>query len=71
VIGTADDHFVRRVLTVVKSRLDESMEPAFSSRSTSSGRHVSVTVEPDVNDAGHVLEIYRELQQVEGLVMLF
>lgn len=70
VIGTADDHFVGRVLMAVKSQLDESAEPSFSTRSTPARRHMSVTVEPEVQNAEHVLQIYQELRGVQGLVML-
>jgi len=69
-IGTPNEHFVGRVLEAVKKALDESAEPSFSTRTTPSGRHISVTIEPDVRDAEHVHEIYRHLQQVEGLFML-
>lgn len=70
VIGSAEDHFVGRVLAAVKAELEESAEPSFSCRSTAAGRHVCVTIEPDVRSAAHVLDIYRGLQGVEGLVML-
>jgi putative lipoic acid-binding regulatory protein len=69
-IGLAEDHFVGRVLAAVKTRLDESAEPSFSTRSTTTGRHICVTIEPDVENAAHVLEIYRGLSEIEGLVML-
>lgn len=70
VFGTPDEHFVGRVLAAVKMTLEESAEPAFSCRTTPSGRHVCVTIEPDVRDAPHVHDIYRELQKVDGLVLL-
>lgn len=69
-IGAADDHFVGRVVTAVRRHLDENVEPSFSTRSTSGGRHVCVTIEPPVSDADDVLVIYASLQQVEGLVLL-
>lgn len=69
-IGTTDEHFVGRVLAVVRQTLAADVEPAFSCRNTPSGRHVCVTIEPEVRDAEHVHLIYRGLQQVEGLVML-
>ncbi|WP_437201342.1 YbeD family protein [Planctomicrobium sp. SH664] len=69
-IGTADDHFVGRVLAAVKVHLQELAEPSFSCRATATGRHISVTVEPEVDGAGHIIDIYRELQGVDGLVML-
>lgn len=69
-IGVDSDHFVGRVLQAVKLSLDESAEPSFSCRSTASGRHIAVTVEPEVTDAAHVVEIYARLREVEGLVIL-
>lgn len=70
VIGRAEEHFVGRVLTTVRGELPPDAEPPFSSRSTSSGRHVSVTLEPTCENAQQVLDIYRALQQVEGIVLL-
>lgn len=69
-IGAAEDHFVGRVLAVVRNHLDEAAEPSFSCRTTAGGRHVCVTIEPDVESSGQVLDIYRELQTLDGLVML-
>lgn len=69
-IGAAENHFVGRVLHAVKLTLTEPAEPPFSCRSTAGGRHVCVTIEPDVADAAHVIDIYRRLQEVDGLVML-
>jgi len=70
VFGTPDHHFVGRVLAAVKSALEESAEPAFSSRSTPSGRHLCVTIEPIVQNGLQIHEIYRELQKLDGLVLL-
>ncbi|MEZ6065913.1 MAG: DUF493 domain-containing protein [Planctomycetaceae bacterium] len=69
-IGHAEDHFPGRVLAAVRSQLPSGSEPAFSTRTTSSGRHTAVTVEPAVESAEQVLDIYRALQEVEGLEML-
>jgi uncharacterized protein len=69
-IGASDDHFVGRVVQAVRSELGEAVEPSFSTRSTSGGRHVCVTIEPSVTDAEEVLVIYASLRQVEGLVLL-
>lgn len=70
VIGAADDHFVGRVLAAVCQELDEGIEPPFSTRTTAGGRHVSVTIEPEMETAAHVISVYLRLQQLEGLVML-
>lgn len=70
VIGLAEGHFVGRVLSTVRGELPADAEPPFSSRSTSSGRHVSVTLEPTCETAEQVLSIYRALREVEGIVLL-
>lgn len=69
-IGSSDDHFVGRVLSAVKGCLEDSAEPPFSCRKTPSGRHVCVTIEPEVANASHVHQIYLALQELEGLFML-
>lgn len=69
-IGSSENQFVGRVVAAVRAELDETMEPAFSSRTTSGGRHVCVTIEPEMQDAAHVVSVYLRLRQVEGLVML-
>lgn len=69
-IGSSEHNFIGRVVAAVRSELHESIEPPFSFRKTAAGRHVCVTIEPPVEHAGQVLDIYRSLQQLEGLVML-
>ncbi|WP_437185435.1 YbeD family protein [Planctomicrobium sp. SH668] len=69
-IGTTDEHFIGRVIAAVKSQLDADAEPSFSTNATKSGKHVSVTVEPELESAEQVHDIYRQLQGVEGLFML-
>ena len=66
VIGLAEGHFVGRVLSTVRGELPADAEPPFSS----SGRHVSVTLEPTCETAEQVLSIYRALREVEGIVLL-
>lgn len=70
VIGTTDANFVGRTLQTVRRMLPEEMEPPFSSRTTANGRHVSVTIEPTMESAADVLAVYRELAELQGLVML-
>ena len=70
VIGCAEEHFVGRVLSAARGELPADAEPPFSQRSTSSGRHVSVTLEPTCQSAQHVLDIYQALKEVEGIVLL-
>ena len=70
VIGDHEEHFVGRVLAVVKLHLAEGTEPAFSSRVSAGGRHICVTIEPELEHAGQVLEIYGQLRELAGLRML-
>jgi putative lipoic acid-binding regulatory protein len=70
VIGLTDENFVGRVLHAVRSQLAEDAEPPFSTRKTAGGRHVSVTIEPTLDSADHVLAIYRELSDLDGLVLM-
>ncbi len=70
VIGLAEENFVGRVVQSVRGELPEDNEPPFSSRRTAAGRHVSVTIEPTLDGASQVLDIYRSLSELEGLVLL-
>ncbi len=69
-IGKAEDSFVGRVLGVFTQELGEAIEPPFSIRTTSGGRHVCVTVQPEIASAIQVLTIYQNLHQLDGVVML-
>lgn len=69
-IGAAEDHFVGRVMAAVRLELGEEIEPSFSTRTTSGGRHVCVTIEPHVESAEVVLAIYTSIRAVDGLVLL-
>lgn len=71
VIGANDASFQGRVVAAVRGELPGDREPAISVRRTASGRHVSVTIEPYVEDAAGVLAIYQQLYQLDGLVMVW
>ncbi len=70
VIGAARNNFVGRVLQTVRTQLPEDTEPSFSTRETAAGRHVSVTIEPHLEDPEQVLAIYTALSQLDDLVLL-
>jgi uncharacterized protein len=69
-IGLSTDCFTGRVLAAVKLELEADAEPAFSTRTTAGGKHTSVTVEPKVESAEHVIAIYLRIHQLEGIVMV-
>lgn len=63
VIGKDQDDFVQRVLDAVGG------EPAYKTRATPNGKHIAITMEPIVESAEQVLELYARIQTVEGVVM--
>ena len=44
--------------------------PMHSVRETPGGRHRAMTIEPTIEEAEHVLEIYERLKEIDGVVML-
>ena len=71
VIGLPENNFVGRVLAAVRSELAEDAEPPFSSRKSAKGRHVSVSIEPLVQESRQIVQIYRNLKELDGVEMLF
>jgi len=70
VIGRADDDFVARVVAVVRDELGPVIEIPFRTKETSGGRHVSVTLEPEMQSAEQVLAVYQRLGETSGVVLL-
>ncbi|MEM8713212.1 MAG: DUF493 domain-containing protein [Planctomycetota bacterium] len=71
VIGAADAGFEGRVVACVQRVLDLADPPRSSLKETKGGRHQSITVDPMCPSAQSVLELYRELRGVEGVLFLF
>jgi putative lipoic acid-binding regulatory protein len=70
VIGLAERGFVARAVAAVRDELAGAVDPPYRVRETASGRHVAVTVEPEVQTARQVLAVYRRLKVIAGLVVL-
>ena len=70
VIGKVENGFAAKVVSAVREELAIDADPPFSLRQTPNGRHVSVTLEPMVSESQQVLNIYRRIRQLPGLVML-
>lgn len=70
VIGHTQNDFVARILTAVRTVLDESVELPYTTRETSGGRHVAITIEPILDSAGQVLAVYECISGTDGLVLL-
>ena len=71
VIGIPDDNFVGRVLAAVRSELPADAEPPFSSRESSKGRHISVSIEPTIAEGRQIMRIYDNLKGLAGIEMVF
>lgn len=71
VIGEDDHTFAGRVIAAIREDLPVDHEPAVRFRKTASGRHICVTIEPEVADAQQVLAIYERIYTLDGLVMVW
>jgi putative lipoic acid-binding regulatory protein len=71
IIGKTEDGFVARALAIVREQLAVEVDPPFRVRHTAGGRHVSLTVEPEVQNAWEVLGVYQAVQSLPGLVCQF
>jgi putative lipoic acid-binding regulatory protein len=67
VIGENSDEFVTRIVQASLNVLGPDANPDVSTRESSGGKHVSVTLEVRVEDAEMVLEIYDMLGQLDGI----
>lgn len=69
VIGRVEDGFVARVVAAVREELADPADPPFTFRQSVGGRHVSVTLEPVIQSGQQVLDVYRRIRRLQGLVM--
>jgi putative lipoic acid-binding regulatory protein len=70
-IGTPEDDFVARVIEAVVSELATPDELDHKVRVTPGGRHVSLTMDMNVQSAEQVRAIYARIREVKGLTLLF
>ncbi len=71
VIGKNERGFLARTVAAVRDELAQEVDPPFSVRESVGGRHIAVTLEPQVASASQVLAVYRRLQVMVGLVMVW
>jgi putative lipoic acid-binding regulatory protein len=69
-VGSTANGFAARVVAAVREELELAVDPQHSLRHTAAGRHVSVTLEVEMESAGQVLAVYARIREVEGLVLL-
>ena len=70
-IGDASDDFAGRVVAAVQDELPVASDLDYSTRATSAGRHVCVTLDCTVQNADQVRAIYARIQEIPGLTLLF
>lgn len=66
VIGFAENGFVIRVVETLQ-QFDPDV--SFRTRSTPTGKHVAVTLEPQLESAEQVLLVYERVRTIQGIVM--
>jgi len=71
VIGKNDLGFVARAVAAVRDELGADQDPPYRVRESVGGRHAAVTLEPVVQTPRQVLDVYRRLRPLVGLVMLW
>ena len=69
-IGSADDDFIGRVVVAVQTGIDSDTPPDYTLKETSGGKHVSLTFEWCAASAEQVIEVYKEINVVDGLIMV-
>ena len=69
-IGHNNVEFADSVIETVRTTLVLDFDPPYELRQTPGGRHVSITVEPWVEDARQALDVYQRICDLPGLVML-
>jgi len=70
VIGNAKENFTARVVAAVRDELRMELDPDYTLRSSKTGDHVSITLEPHCESPQQVLAIYSRLTGMDGLVLL-
>lgn len=65
-IGENNDEFVSQVVQAVLNVLGQ-VEPEVTTRESSGAKHISVTVDVEVDSPEKVLAVYRAFEGVEGV----
>jgi putative lipoic acid-binding regulatory protein len=70
VIGLWEDEFVSAVKEAAATVLEKGDDCKLSTRPSSKGRYVSISLDTTMRDSAQVLAMYAALRQVEGVVVL-
>ena len=69
-IGRPDGEFAARIVSIVRLTLEQDFDAPFQVRETTSGRHISVTIEPYVQSSQEVINVFNAIREIDGLVMM-
>lgn len=70
-IGKNERGFVARTIAAAREAMAAAVDPPFSVRETAGGRHVAVTLNVPIDRPEQVLAVYRRMQKLAGLVLLW
>jgi putative lipoic acid-binding regulatory protein len=70
VIGFAGEQFLAEVKAAAQGVLGADSDCVLSTRPSSGGRYVSISVDAIMRDSAQVLDMYAALRQVPGVVVL-
>jgi putative lipoic acid-binding regulatory protein len=71
VIGKSGDGFAARAVAAARDEIGADADPPFRVKETPGGRHVSVTLDLPMQTAEQVLDVYRRLLKLTGLIVLW
>jgi hypothetical protein len=58
------------VVAAVRDELADLADPPYRLRQATGGRHISITLEPQIQTARQVLAVYRRIRATAGVVMM-
>lgn len=67
VIGTNSESFIAQVVQVGVNVVGSDAEPEVSTRESSEGKYVSVSMELEVEDAETILDVYERVRTVDDV----
>lgn len=71
-----EDYLYKFIITNNQEKLTEiykvfdGTKNTFSTRESSNGKYISITIQCFVLDADHVIRLYKEVAKIEGVIML-
>lgn len=69
VVGYHRNQFTDRVLDATREVVGGAMTIKHSTRETRSGKHISVTIEPYLDESDQVLAIYEKIRELDDVIM--